>query len=158
MKKLFYLIKKATKFYRLTCMEKILVVEAFFLTGVSRFSILYFHFYKVASYLGKYNEESCLVVSEEKRETAKKIAWAVLVSSRYTPWKSKCLVQAITAQIMLKRRRLTSTLYLGVSKDKGNKPIAHAWLRSGTAIITGGYGGDGFTQVAKFSSEVRGNK
>ena len=38
---------------------------------------------------------------------------------------------------MLRRRRVPSTLYLGVRRS-GPGLSAHAWLRSGPAIVTGG--------------------
>ncbi len=81
----------------------------------------------------------------------KQIAWALAVASCRTPWCSNCLTQALAGTIMLRRRKLTSTLYLGVSKGvdrevstaaAGTKETpaqfnAHAWLRSGNMILTG---------------------
>lgn len=52
-------------------------------------------------------------------------------------WKSKCLDQAMTAQRMLKRRGLQSTLYFGMVKEKDQSLIAHAWLRCGKHWIVG---------------------
>jgi len=53
------------------------------------------------------------------------------------PWHTTCLERAVAAKWMLRRRRVPSTLYLGVRRS-GPGLIAHAWLRSGPAIITGG--------------------
>lgn len=48
-------------------------------------------------------------------------------------------MQAIAAQRMLRRRRIASTLYLGVASNREKKDaiVAHAWLRAGDKIITG---------------------
>jgi hypothetical protein len=49
-----------------------------------------------------------------------------------------CLTQAIAAGIMLKQRRIAYNIYLGVARNNNNQLIAHAWLRSGDILVTGG--------------------
>ncbi|WP_246503483.1 lasso peptide biosynthesis B2 protein [Clostridium polyendosporum] len=111
-------------------------------------------FNKIKGYIGIYMKESPHEIDVLHYKTIKKVAWAVNQASKYTPWESKCLVQALTAQNMLKRRKIYSTLYLGVAK-KGSKNInAHAWLRCGQVIVTGGYRREDFKEVAKFSNDV----
>lgn len=153
MKILFRLVKRILKFLKLSWEEKKLLSEAFFLSGIIRFAILFLPFYKLATLAGKYKEESSVKVNRINVGTINNIAWAISLASRYTPWESKCLVQALTGLIMLRKRKVSSTLYLGVAKDKEGKPLAHAWLRSGTIIVTGGHRYDCFTQVAKFASQ-----
>jgi hypothetical protein len=154
MKNLFQLIKKTPKFFRLSSRDRALLIEAFLFTGLIRFKILFFHFYKLASYSGKHKEESPWEISHGEKIIVNEIGDAVNLVCKYTPWESKCLVKALTVQIMLKKRKIGSTIYLGVARDKKNKPIAHAWLRSGTDIITGGYEYKRFTEVAKFGSSI----
>ncbi|GIM27394.1 hypothetical protein CPJCM30710_00600 [Clostridium polyendosporum] len=132
--------------------EKFLFFEAFILTGISRMAILYIPFKRVKRYMGSYNVESPFEVENSVYETTKKVKCAVLRASKYTPWESKCLVQALTVQRMLKKRKISSTIYLGVNKDKGDKMQAHAWCRVGELTITGGELKQYFTQVAKFSN------
>jgi hypothetical protein len=52
---------------------------------------------------------------------------------------------------MLQRRRIPSTLYFGVAKDPDGNLKAHAWLRSGTQMVTGAAGRKQFTVVATFA-------
>lgn len=67
-----------------------------------------------------------------------------------TSWESKCLVRALTAQKLLKRKKIHSTMYLGCKMDEG-KMVAHAWLRCGAMYVTGGNGAnDGYAVVDKF--------
>lgn len=66
-----------------------------------------------------------------------------------TPWDSKCLVRALAARKILKRRKVATTLYLGVGLEDGEGMIAHAWLRCGSFYVTGGTG-EGYAMVAKF--------
>lgn len=41
------------------------------------------------------------------------ITKAIRVMSRYTPWKSTCMVRAVAALKMLEKRGIESTLYMG---------------------------------------------
>ncbi|MGH4119449.1 lasso peptide biosynthesis B2 protein [Clostridium sp.] len=155
---LYRLINKLKKFSKLSFRDQWLLIQVFILSGIVRFAILFLPFYKLARFAGKYKEESPQLLNDIEKVNMNKIAWAVWIVSRYTPWESKCFVKALTAQIMLKKRKVSTTLYLGVAKDEKNNPIAHAWLRSGTDIITGGSGYRSFTQVAKFATNIGGEK
>lgn len=86
-----------------------------------------------------------------KVEYIRRIGWAIGAVSRYTPWESKCLVQAIVAKLLLRRQLLPNTLYLGVANGDAGKLVAHAWIRTGTRVVTGGYGLDAYTIVATFA-------
>ena len=66
-----------------------------------------------------------------------------------TKWESKCLVRALTAQKLLSKEGIPSTMYLGVKEENG-KMLAHAWLRVGRLIVTGGEVSDEYTVVDKF--------
>jgi hypothetical protein len=60
------------------------------------------------------------------------------------------LVQALAAKWMLQHRRIPSTMYFGVAKDATGQLRAHAWLRSGSQVLTGSEGCQEFTVVATF--------
>lgn len=151
-KKLLVSFRKLNKFLKLSFKLKISLVDAFLLTGIIRFSILFIPFSKLARIAGKYKGESPKEVNDLDRAVIYEICWVINVISKYTPWESKCLVQALVVQIMLKKHNISSTLYLGIAKDHQKNPIAHAWLRSGADIITGADEYVGFTQVAKFAN------
>lgn len=105
----------------------------------------------------KYLEKTFGTRDEESavEGTKRDYYWAVRVSrvvnriADKTPWESKCLVRALAAQRILKRRNVSTTLYLGVGKDDNMKMIAHAWLRCGLFYVTGGTGEE-YAMVAKF--------
>lgn len=80
------------------------------------------------------------------------VGWAVRAASRRTPWASKCLVQALAGSVMLRRRRIGGIVYLGLYRpDKAaNSMLAHAWLRTNNAILTGRAGHEKYTVVARF--------
>lgn len=91
----------------------------------------------------------------EKRIELERIADAVRIASRFAWWDCKCLVRALAAMRMLKRRGIESTLYLGAGRDQKGRLAAHAWLRSGSRYITGAEERNRFTVVGMFAAGGR---
>ena len=146
------LIRKIKTFiFKIRIKDKLLFLEAFVLTGIIRFKILRKPFNKLKEEMGTYNKESKEDVELSEYKVCKKIRWIVTTISNHTPWESLCLVQALTVQNMLKRRNISTTIYLGVNIID-NDMNAHAWIRCGKMYITGG-NGSGYATVAKFSNE-----
>jgi len=132
--------------------DKWLFFQAYWLLGISRLAILTLAFKRLAGYLGEHRAESSRELPESQLETTKCISWAVESASRFTPWKSNCFPKAITAQYLLRRRGIPSTLYLGCLVDDADTMKAHAWLRSGPRIVTGRAGHQQFGVVATFAA------
>lgn len=85
-------------------------------------------------------------------ETALDVGWAIRVMSRRVPLRATCLVQAEAARIMLTRKGLASTLYIGVSTaEKGQAFNGHAWLRCHHVIVTGGKERDSYLPISWFA-------
>ncbi|MCR8746859.1 lasso peptide biosynthesis B2 protein [Romboutsia lituseburensis] len=144
-------VKRINKFlFKISIKEKLLFIEAFFLTGLMRAKILKVPFNKLKEELGTYNTESADDVVLDDYKKAKIVRDVVVTISKFTPWESLCLVQAMTVQRMLKKRGISTTIYLGVNKENQNM-IAHAWIRCGQMFVTGG-DGSGYATVAKFSN------
>lgn len=143
--------KQSMKFIGLSWWEKRLFVEAFCLTGVVRLAVLALPFRWLTPFLGQHMRESPMEEDIVKLAEARRIGLMVEKASRHTVWESKCLVQAIVCKIMLRRRGIANTLYLGVGKDEKKILVAHAWLRCGGKILTGGQGVEHFTIVGKFA-------
>ena len=153
MQALYQLIRKIKIFiFNISLKDKLLFMEAFILTGIMRFKILKVPFNKLKKSMGTVNKESSKEISIEDARVVMNIREKVTIISKHTPWESLCLVQAMTVQRMLKKRGLSTTLYLGVNKDKENNMRAHAWIRCGSIYVTGG-NGSGYANVAKFSNE-----
>jgi hypothetical protein len=79
------------------------------------------------------------------------IIQAIARGKKYSPWKIKCLAEAIAAQQMLHRRKIPATLYLGIARKDELEIVAHAWLRCGNSILTGRRGMKKFTIVSSFA-------
>ncbi|WP_347564428.1 lasso peptide biosynthesis B2 protein [Clostridium sp. SM-530-WT-3G] len=137
-------------------MNKIFHIKVYIITGVFRACILYFPFNKLKNYMGNKNEESKRNITKNEYNEAVRIAMTIKRVVKYTPWESKCLVQSLTAQYFLNKKHISSTLYLGLSREeilnpdrKSTELIAHSWIRCGDYFVTGG-NGQGFAVVAKF--------
>lgn len=75
-------------------------------------------------------------VSGRQSGVVEKIQVAVQRAGWISPWRNRCLVSSLAARWMLRRRRISSTFSLGVTKNPDGKTIAHAWLiASGCEIV-----------------------
>ena len=115
--------------------------------------VLVLPFRWLAKSLGRYMKDDQTPPQPSDLKLARMIGGAVRSAADYTPWGSVCLPQAVAAKWMLQRRQIPGTVYLGVMKDetKPEKLAAHAWLRSGPAILTGAKGHRQYTVVSTFS-------
>ena len=66
-----------------------------------------------------------------------KVVWAVSIASRYMPGGVKCLVRALTTQVLLNRQGHAAELRLGVAKGQGGQLEAHAWVESQGQVVIG---------------------
>jgi hypothetical protein len=139
-------IKKVYIFIKLDYKRKWLFTLAFILLGISRALVLSRDFKALSKGFGVHGKETYEIC--EDIEITRLIQWSINTAARFTPWNSNCLAKAITAQKMLSKRKISSTIYLGVAKDN-NELIAHAWLRSGNIYVTGG-NGSGYTVTGVF--------
>ena len=134
---------------RLPRRDRALLAEATLWLAAARAAVLFVPFKRLAPHLGEAMTETS---TEELPAEGwpDRIGWAVRAASKATPWKTPCLAEAIAAQRMLQRRRIPSTMYLGLTKN-GAVMTAHAWLRCGSATVTGESPRDRFTPVASFA-------
>ncbi len=139
------------RFFRKPLAEQLIFSEAVFWLALTRMATLILPFKWVARFLGTHMAESDRLHPADRTRKARRVASCIRAMSRHLPWDCKCLVQAISGKMMLDRRNISNTLYLGVSKGQEDGLIAHAWLRSGETIILGGGGLDRFTVVATFT-------
>lgn len=146
--------RKGRAWRRRPAEEKAWVAPAFILLGLSRAALLTVPFRRIAPLLGHDLRTAPAVPLAHSDEVARAlhVGRAVRTAARYTPWQSKCLAQAITARVLLGVSRLPYGLYLGVERDAVAGMVAHAWVCSGRASVTGGDGFERFTVVAAFVS------
>jgi hypothetical protein len=128
----------------------LILAEALLYLGWARI-LISLPFSRIAPSLGEPMQETAYNLEGPNTIVLKHISSAINIVSNRTLWDSKCLVKAIAGMKMLARRDIESTLYLGTAKDESAKLIAHAWLRSGSYLVTGREGKEKFTVVGKFA-------
>ena len=150
------MLRKARVFARLPLFEQGWLLPVWLLLGLSRAAVLTLPFRMLAARLG----DACGVnawvplVSGPQLVRARSIGRIVRLASRYTPWDSNCLAQAIVAIVLLRLHGIPCAAFMGVkrSDDASRALLAHAWVHSGAVAVSGGAGCDRFTVVACFTS------
>jgi transglutaminase superfamily protein len=144
-------------FAQLTWARRRLLVEAVLCLAVARLAVVAMPFRKLSRRLGAHGRESSTDIhAPPTLRIVADIVWALEAASRRLPWRCACIEQGIAAKMMLSRRSIASTLYLGVARvDEGEgRAAAHAWLRSGPFVVTGAAGHDRYTVVSTFADEA----
>lgn len=135
---------------RLSWLQCFLLVEAVLLSAFASSAIMALPFRWIAGWIGGHMQSSQQPLGNT--EAMRGVQWAVKSAARRVPWKAECLVQALVARSMLKRRGIDGTLYLGVAKDNSSRGLkAHAWIKCGDECVTGGHGAEQFTVVSTFA-------
>lgn len=62
---------------------------------------------------------------------------AIQSAVRRLPFVCSCLCQALAAGRMLRRRGITSTVFIGATLDSTGEFESHAWIEAGTTIVAG---------------------
>jgi hypothetical protein len=65
------------------------------------------------------------------------------------PWRSSCLVRALAARALLRRRGIDCVIHFGVTTSDG-KVTAHAWCEGGGGVVCGGGEVEQFAHLAGF--------
>jgi hypothetical protein len=128
-----------------------MLVETAVALAAARLAVRLVPFNALCRRLGEPMAETPDTIDESERATLHRLSWAIGAISRRAPWRCKCLEQAIAANLLLRRRHIPSTFYVGMG---GNDGVigAHAWVRSGDYYVTGGSERAQFQVVSTFAS------
>ena len=78
-----------------------------------------------------------------------RVEWSIDAAARHAPLTFVCFPQCLAAYFMLRRRRIASTLFYGVTRDDAELK-AHTWVKVGDRTIGGGNLESRFTVLATF--------
>lgn len=123
---------------RLPGTQKCLLGEALIALLIAQCAMAFLPFRRIAAWLGAPGVESPATATTKATRTAEEIGWAVGVVGRRVPWDGRCLAQALAATGMLRRRGLEGTVSFGAREGESVGFDAHAWLRLGSCLVTGG--------------------
>ena len=128
-----------------------LLVEALIALLVARVAMAFLPFRRIAAWLGTPGAESPATATAEEIHSAQEVGWAVGAVARRVPWDGRCLVQVLAATGMLRRRGLEGTVCFGARPSESAGFDAHAWLRLGPCMVTGGPGHQSFKAFTTFA-------
>lgn len=128
-----------------------LLGEALLALLIARGAMAFLPFRRIAAWLGTPGSESSATATAEEISTAQEVSWAVGIVARRVPWDGRCFAQALAAMGMLRRRGLEGTVYFGASTNESAGFDAHAWLRVGSCMVTGGPGYQRFKAFTTFA-------
>jgi hypothetical protein len=92
--------------------------------------------------------------SAVRRSPASRVGQTIASAAARLPGNSSCLAQAIAGRLMLRRRRVSSQIVLGVNMVDGSLQ-AHAWLVAQGGIVCGGQTADRYVPLAAFGPQGR---
>lgn len=143
---------KISSFFKVSHAERFMFFEALVFIAFARIAIRFYSFKKLMNYLGEPQKE--LPIEElnlEQRRYYRKIGKSIRRASKVAFWRTVCYEQAVTAKLMLRRRNIPSTIYIGMMKEEQKGLEGHAWIRTGDYIVTGNTELEKYVIVGAFS-------
>ncbi|MEO8078691.1 MAG: lasso peptide biosynthesis B2 protein [Acidobacteriota bacterium] len=153
------LVRRTASVVRMGGARRWLMVEATLWLALAGLALVVLPFRRIASHLGQTLTPAEAVARMAEVPSAgdapaivRDVAWAVRVAAAHLPFHALCLQQALAAKCMLRRRRITGALHLGVATRQGPEGTmrAHAWLDAAGVEVTGGPATSEYTEVACF--------
>jgi Transglutaminase-like superfamily len=147
-------LRQLTKLFALSSLERRDAVEAMLCLAAARL-LMFLPFRCVLRVIGQPQAGSGCLTGEPKRDhgwSAYDVRRAILRVVERLPWQSNCLVRAIAAKMMLRRRHIASVLELGVRTGTEKEFSAHAWLRCGKINVIGVEDAAGFSPMVGFQA------
>jgi len=142
---------KLSRYWTISSGRKGLLLEALCTLLGAWIAMRLIPFKSIAAWLGEVGGESPQTETEANLRDARAIGWAVQAIARRVPWDSRCLAQALAGTAMLRRRGLEGTVSFGAARDEKSAFTAHAWLRFGPLMVTGGPGHKRFQLFTTFA-------
>lgn len=149
--------KNVKKLSRLPYGEKVMIIEGLLFLFAARVTLRIIPFKRIAQKLGRHMWETPTTNHLQNKEAIHTVRRTLDRLSGKTLWETTCLTRAMAGKVMLNRRGIACTLYFGLAKEttENNGLKAHAWLRSGNSLITGGGNLSSFTVVSLFGDKER---
>ena len=129
------------------------LLPAWPLLGAARALVLTMPFSQLMARFGMRLQQGYWVplLAAPQEASARHVGRAIRTAARYTPWRSNCFAQALTAHVLLRRQGIPHTVFFGLTRSAGTQALtAHAWVCAGRVAVTGGLGFDAHTAVGCF--------
>jgi len=139
------------RYGRISPAQRGLLWEAIAALAMARIALACVPFSRIAAWLGTAGAESPATVTLDQAQAAEAVGWAVSALARRVPWDGRWFAQALAATAMLRRRGVDGTVSFGVCEGTSAGFEAHAWLRVGPLMVTGGAGHERFNAFTTFA-------
>lgn len=143
-------VKAVVKASKLNKRDFVLAIEASVLLLFARLTIKFLPYSCLRSLLGRHMRTGSAPGPGADDTVIKRVSYWLNTVAHHLPLDCSCLPRALAGRLMLKRRGIETTLYLGVGKDQDRELIAHAWLMAKGIPVTGGKDNSHLAQVARF--------
>ena len=140
-------MKLLKTFLRMPLRQKLMIPRVLVLMPYYKYLVHHRPFSELAPKIGTLGCETPIAPSSRTAWMVHELMEAMF---RRIRWKDSCLIRALTAKRILNSTGEKCTLYMGVSQKDGQRMTAHAWLRCGKCIVTGGESMAGYTVTATF--------
>jgi hypothetical protein len=155
------LLRKLNSFWQLPLLEKVWFFLFYPYSGFLRIAILTLPFRILSPRYGVFcrNDQLSTIATDEQLQLAWRMGRIAEMIERYTPWESKCLVQALMVRTLLGYYSIDYVMHLGatLTNDEKEPMKAHAWIKVGRWVISGGDGHQAFGIVGTFVSPLVAN-
>ena len=131
------LLNRWESFRRTDPLARRLFLRAWFLSGFVGITLRFLPFSKVLAWKGVAGVECPSHPHPESIDYRRALRRALVLCDRYTPWRTECYTRALTGKILLNRKGLPGTVYVGFAKKPEGGYEGHAWLRSYDSHLTG---------------------
>jgi hypothetical protein len=140
-------------FFKVSNRAKWLFFEALFFIAVARIATKFYSFQRLLQILGTpHTETSQTPLTVEEKRFFYQYTKAIDRASKVALWHTMCYEQALTAKLMLRRRKTPCTIYIGMSRKENDQKLeGHAWLRVQDFIVTGNTDFTKYVVVGVFS-------
>ena len=139
------MFRKIKSFTSVPWSTRLLFAEAVFTSVYVKITLILLPYRKVAKWLGVSGKLNTTTREEQSLKIIEKVRFAIRLCDKYTPWPTECYTRALTGKIILNRRKIDSTLFLGFCREATGEMKGHAWLQSSGLIVTG------FCDFSKYS-------
>lgn len=90
------------------------------------------------------------LIGEERAIARQEVSRAIFQVRSKSIIRSTCMHRAIAAQAMLRRRRVSTTLYYGARNSVDQGLLTHVWLQDGAQGVVGHFSARGYHVLERF--------
>ncbi len=145
-----------TNFLNLSNEQKAWIIPLYLLSGLAWLATKLMYYRRMGPLLGipYRNTELVVLADDAQKQRAWRLGKLVTALCKYTPWPSKCLVQAMVTRFALCCYGIPHVMYIGICKpSEAEQPMpSHAWLCVDRWVVTGGEGHKAFKVIATYVS------